>query len=287
MSERVVIDLGDYTPDTALPVEPEWQQKYADNVLDGKSVAEDSSVVICGMARSIGGILPVTIQRLEAIGSQFRNWAAVIVENDSEDDTKDVLHDWAGRRPGQVVVDCRDLGREHLRGFERARVERYAEYRNRYRELARDRFPHADYVLCVDLDPWGGYSLDGILSSVVFLMETRNGAGMASTSLYQALGSNGERVWCHYDQWAFRAYSFAVRFDPYFQRWLPPAGIDPIRVHSAFGAACLYRTEFFYECQYESVDGDIEHVGLHRNMHARGGRMFLNPASRVVMQWVP
>jgi len=69
--------------------------------------------------------------------------------------------------------------------------------------------------------------------------------------------------------------------------WLPPPGCPPIRVFSAFGAAALYRPEAFFECQYRSIDGDIEHSGFHRDMIERGWEIYLNPAQRSLMQWVP
>lgn len=282
--ETVTINVEQYTPDTVLPVEEEWREAYVAAVESGRDIAKASNVVIVGMARSIGAMLPHTIRRLEAIGACFHEWRAVIVENDSEDNTKDLLREWADTRPGQVIADCRDLGREHLHGFERARVERYAEYRNRYREIAADQWPDAQFVLAVDLDPWGGYSLDGVMSSVHWLFTWPHASAMASTSLYAAQTTDGDHVWAHYDQWAFRAWSFKPRWDRYFLQWLPPPGADPIRVKSAFGACCLYGAFEFYNAHYESIEGDIEHVGLHRSMD---GDVYLNPASRVVMHWFP
>lgn len=285
--ERVTVDISQHSPDSVLPVEDEWVDDYDKDVAHGRELAKSKSVVIIGQARNIGAMLPHTIRRLEEIGNCFRTWSAVVVENDSEDNTKDALHAWANARPDQVIADCRDLGREHLHGFERARVERYAEYRNRSLEIAEERWPDADFVLAVDLDPWGGYSLEGVLSSVAWLKYLPNAAGMASTSLYEAVTATGDRVWAHYDQWAFRQWSWTPRWDRYFVQWLPPPGVEPIPVKSAFGACVLYDSFplFDLKCRWHSIDGDIEHVGLHRQIADKGGRMYLNPASRVVMHW--
>jgi hypothetical protein len=285
--ETVTIDLDQYTPDMAVPVEAEYEDRFRADVDDGAAVAAQEQLVIVGMARNIGAILPHTINRLERIAARFGSWRAVVVENDSIDDTKSVLRDWAEARPGQVIADCRDLGREHLSGFERARVERYAEYRNRYREIAANEWPEARYTLAVDLDPWGGFSEDGILSSVAWMGHLPLTAAMASTSIYLAKTANGQRTWAHYDQWAYRQYSYTPRWDTYFLQWLPPPGTPPVRVFSAFGAACLYSNQWFYRCRYESIDGDIEHVGLHKHMADLGGACYLNPASRVLMHWMP
>jgi glycosyltransferase involved in cell wall biosynthesis len=56
-------------------------------------------IVICGMARNIAGILPVTFRRLEQICQQFGDYGIVIVENDSEDETKAVLEAYRDADP--------------------------------------------------------------------------------------------------------------------------------------------------------------------------------------------
>lgn len=284
--DAVTIRLNEFPPDSVLPVDEEFADDYALDVQDGCEIAAESSVVFVGMARQIADVLPVTIHRLEEIGSRFRQWNAVVVENDSTDGTKGVLESWRDARAGGVIVDCRDLGREHLHGFERLRVERYAEYRNRYREIAANAFPRADYVIAVDLDPWGGFSLDGVMHSLAMFGELPEAACMASTSLYRARTDAGKLTWAHYDLWALRMYGPRPRFDPWQPLWLPPPGAKPIRVVSAFGALATYIARPFYEAQYRSIDGDIEHVGLHLSLADSGWQCYLNPASRVVMHWL-
>jgi hypothetical protein len=57
-------------------------------------------------------------------------------------------------------------------------------------------------------------------------------------------------------------------------------------VFSAFGGAALYRPEAFYKHAYASIDGDIEHAGLHTSMVADGWNIYLNPAQRSLMLWL-
>lgn len=285
--ERKVYSFNpnDFTPDTALPIDDEFRDLHTVVCSEGQRIVARSKVVFVGMARDIAGILPATIERIENIGRLFGAWRAVVVENDSADNTKAVLREWQERRPGQVVADCRDLGYERLAGLEATRVERYAEFRTRYRDIARERFPDADYIVALDLDPWGGYCPLGVLNSVGWMARMPAAACMASTSLFQVAVPTGERLWLHYDQWAFRAYGFRPRWDRHFPQWLPPPGAQPIRVFSAFGALAVYRPEPFFQHAPRSHDGDIEHVGLHRSMIMAGWQVYLNPSSRVVMHW--
>lgn len=285
-SHAVTVDLTEYTAESVLPVDPEFAEQYVSDVQRGAMQAERKRVVFVGMARQIGDILPLTIERLERLGSRFAEWQAVVVENDSTDETKDVLRAWALRRPEQVLVDCRDLGREHLHLFEPERVARYAEYRNRYKDLAREFAPDADFVIALDLDPWGGWSDDGVMHSVAMLGDRATAAGMASTSLYRAKTDGGALCWGHYDLWALRLYGTRPRFEPWQPLWLPPPGAAPIRLVSAFGGLMTYKAKAFHQGGYVSIDGDIEHVGFHRSLRALGWDIYLNPASRTLMHWL-
>jgi len=158
------VDAGKYLVDDVLPVDIEWAELFSEVAEEGQQAASRMHITICGMARNIGGILPLTLMRLRALGLRFADFNVVIVENDSEDDTKEVLLDAAENSGGKLVVKCQDFGWPHLHGFESDRVERYAMLRNQYREIIATDFKHTDMVLAVDLDCWGGWSLPGLIN---------------------------------------------------------------------------------------------------------------------------
>jgi len=283
-----VATFRDEAVNVEVPIDPEFAAVYMDAWAHGVSVAGRSKVVIVGMARDVERQLPSTFEFIRRVGRQFREWAAVIVENDSTDNTKAMLQGFAAENQGHVTVECRDFGRERLRGFEEVRVQRYAEYRNRYSDIARELHPDADYVLAIDTDP-ESMSSHGVINGLGWLDSFDDAAGMASLSLYQAkvLNNVPGPQWCHYDQWAFRWQGWSTRMAPWFVLWIPPPGAPPIRVLSAFGAGCLYRAKPFYAARYASINGDIEHVGLHAAMHQAGWNLYLNPAQRSLMHWMP
>lgn len=280
-----------YSPDDVVPVDDEFADLFVSMVNAGVESARQQSVCFVGMARDIAGVLPHSLSRLEALGSNFRTWSAVVVENDSTDGTKELLLEWEEKHLGRVIADCRDLGRERLSGFEATRVERYAEYRTRYRDIAADHFPGVDLVIAVDLDAWGGWSLPGVINGVGWLDALPKAAGMASVSIYQQVaqlgGSEDTKLWLHYDQWAWRYAGWKHRWERHFPFWFPPPGSPPVQCHSAFGALCIYRADPFFAHTPVSIDGDIEHVGLHRKMVDAGWDFFLNPAQRTLMHWIP
>ena len=135
-----------YSPDEVLPVNDEWRDLYDEVLCDGEAAASRSHVTICGMARNIAGILPVTFARLAEIVKAFGDWGMVIVENDSTDKTKEVLQSFESQNPGRAICLLNDFDWPHLHGFEAERVQRYATLRNMYREAAFQHFPHTDLL---------------------------------------------------------------------------------------------------------------------------------------------
>lgn len=274
-----------YHPDEVLPVTDEWRALYREVTEEGYDAAKRSHVTICGMARNISGILPVTFARLGEITRHFGDFGVVIVENDSTDDTKAMLQKFESENPGRAICLLNDFDWPHLHGFEAERVQRYAMLRNTYREATFQHFPHTDLILAVDLDCWGGWSVDGLLNGVGWMKRYKDAACMASTSLYQGIAVNNQVGWGHYDTWALRVHGWEEHLSPWKTAWLPLPGSPPVEVYSAFGAAALYRPEALKEVEYASINGDIEHAGLHRRMMQNGWKIYLNPAQRSLMSW--
>ena len=85
------VDLADHTPDSVLPLDPEFADEYRAVTDDGARRAATMSAVFVGLARDCGAVLPANLWRIEEMGRQFRSWSAVVVENDSTDNTKVIL----------------------------------------------------------------------------------------------------------------------------------------------------------------------------------------------------
>ena len=276
----------DKHPDVALPVDFEFAGVYADATCEGALAAAKAKVAFVGLARDIAGILPASIGRIQQTARHFADWRAFVVENDSTDGTKDLLRQWATDDPGHVIVELADNGKPHLHGFERERTVAMAGYRNRCRELVQEHYPEAEYVIVVDLDAWGGWSVHGVINGIGWHHRLPKAACMASTSLFKHSGSmiDGKYPWCHYDGWAYRWLGWSARLGPWFTFWLPPPGAPPIEVNSAFGGLGIYKAQPYLEVEYSGED--CEHVPFHRRMKEKGWSIHLNPAQRCVMTWL-
>lgn len=288
MDEHIVQLTADRLPDNALPVDAEFADLFAAVTNEGAKAAASRSVAFVGLARDIAGIIPATIERIKATGQCFAECHAVVVENDSTDDTKNVLRAWQREQPDKVTLHLEDNGREHLHGFERERVVALAEYRNRCRELVRERCPGVDYVIVIDMDSWGGWSLAGVLNGIGWHERMPAAGCMASTSLFMHYGTRieGRMTWSHYDNWAYRWLGWEWRIGPWFTFWLPPPGAPPIAVNSSFGGLAIYKAAAYLACTYSGDNGDVEHANFHREMVGRGWRIFHNPGQRCVMHWI-
>jgi len=274
-------------PEDFWAIEPEYQKRYDDKVAIGAEVASRSKIAIAAIARDAMPHLGNTLALVDELASKFRSASFYCFENDSTDGTDRVLDDFAIRQ--WVTVEHATLNRPDYRGFEAGRTHALAEYRNRCRDWVEASAKDANYVAVLDLDPHGGFSIDGALNSVGWLCDLACDSGpksipgaMASVSLLVG-HMDGETRLAQYDAWAARLNFWEDRRDKpggmlWFHTLFPPTGSQPIPMNSAFGGLCIYTKDAYLAGRY--VGGDCEHVAFHRAMREAGHQLYLNPGSR-------
>ena len=266
-------------PEDFWAVDSEYGDLYHEMVSRGAEIASESKVAVVGLARDCADNLRNSLLLLEELGSRF-NWPrGFIYENDSEDDTQEVLF---RDRPSWLTVTCDVKNRPHLTGFERSRTVALAEYRNACREWVAETTGDADFVVVLDLDADGGFSVDGVLNSLAWLEKHADAAGMGSFSLLR-ITEDGKEKFAHHDSWAARLNWWSDRKSVtglgWFHQLFPPVGAPPIRMNSCFGGLAVYRAAAYLAGRY--AGGDCEHVPFHRSIaESTGLSMYLNPGSR-------
>ena len=209
----------------------------------------------------------------------FADWKCHIVENDSTDGTKNAL---LTNGIPRVSFAMSDNGRPHLsHTVSQERTMALAEYRTQCQEWVRSQRWTPDYVVVFDTDIWGGWSVDGVATSVAHIEAARNASCMASYSWAEMPQHSGTLA-IHYDAFAARQNHWRQRDQNWFHLWHPPVGSLPLRFNSAFGQLAVYRSDAYLAMRYSGED--CEHVCAHRTMP---GRLYLNPSSRCVSFWVP
>ena len=278
-------EIARHHPDVLLPPDPEFAEDYAAAVRHGRDRTKDATVAFVAICRNAMPWLPRTLALVEETGAMFREWSAFVFENDSADDTKEVLAAWQDGQQRHASLNTN--GRPHLNfTTEPVRTIALAEYRTQCQWFVR----HGDvpdYVIVFDTDPWGGWSVDGVANSIAWLDADRDLYGLASYSW----GEWGppiapQPMAVHYDAFAARLNHWRQRDQQWFFQWHPPVGAPPVQFNSAFGQMAIYRGDAYLAGTYGG--DDCEHVVFNSSIAAATQKQFaLNPAMRCVSFWVP
>ena len=282
-------------PEEVWPVGTDYTDQYTSMVATGLAAARHGSAVIVGIARNAMPYLANTMALVAEVVPSFSSCRMYIYENDSTDGTGEFLDAFAAENPW-LVVEHDTLGGIDSRGFEPERTVRLAHCRNKCLEWVRATAPKASWVIVLDLDPHGGFSVDGVYNSIGWLQTkstesaVARPAGMASFSLWAEHREEGMPPHiAQYDSWAARLNWWRDRRDEigfaWFSMLLFPVGSPPVPMNSAFGGLCVYSGEAFLSAGVRYDGGDCEHVSLHRRMHEAGYQLYLNPGSRYIAHW--
>ncbi len=272
-------------PEDFWAVDPEFSGLYAEKVDAGRAIAAKSKVVVLGLARNAEKNLANSLKLLGFLGTHFAWPKGFVFENDSDDNTVPLL---TGQRPPWLLFRSDSNGRPHLQLFEKERTDALAEYRNVCKQWAFTNAKDADYVVVVDLDADGGFSVDGVLNSIAWLDEIDEAFGMGSYSLFRMTDADGTPKFAQYDAWAARLNHWSDRvrlgLHKWYHVWMPPVGSEPVRFYSCFGGLAVYRARDYFLGEYRG--GDCEHVTFHRSIHQATGRyMYFNSGSRFATQF--
>jgi hypothetical protein len=284
-------EVANHAPDILLPPDPEFSGRYVQALNGGRTVAKHASVAFVAICRNAMPWLTQTLGLVERTGWWFESFSTFIYENDSNDGTKEVLAAWAAADPGTRSVSLNTHDRPHLsHTIAPVRTRALAEYRAACQEHVRRHAPDVDYVIVFDTDPWGGWSIDGVMTSLDWLhwhhAANPDGEwyGLASYSWAESLPPNVMPI--HYDAFAARLNHWTRRDQNWFHLWHPPVGSMPIPFRSAFGQLAIYKTHEYLSGEYSGED--CEHVTFHRSIRSRMGSLFgINPSMRCVSFWTP
>lgn len=277
-------------PENYWSVRDDYEEQYRTAIGIGAEVASRSSLNVVAICRNAMPFLPNTLLLVDEFLPLFRDVSVFIYENDSDDGTTEALRSYSSARDW-VHTQHERLNREDFRGHQPMRTVRLAEYRNKCRDWVEANRANAAFTVVLDMDPHGGFSVDGVLNSIGQICIKRSGGNwspipgaMASYSLYARIGESGEPEYAQYDAWAARLNWWTDdRMHAWFHLLMPPVGSPPIQMNSAFGGLCVYDTKAFLSSRYDAgPNGDCEHVLFHKGMKRAGYGLWLNPGSRYI-----
>lgn len=146
-----------------------------------------SKIVITGLARNIANRINKNLRNCRLLGSYFSDYKIIIFENDSTDDTREIikhvmkLDENVKLVESKVFPDCKlkfpilyNYGVVH-----RERIRKMAFYRNICHHFIYKNYSDYDYVIVLDLDVEGDLPILKILESI------------SNTDEWSAIGANG------------------------------------------------------------------------------------------------
>ncbi|MEX0670168.1 MAG: hypothetical protein WD060_06915 [Pirellulales bacterium] len=270
--------LGSVFPEHAFPPVMGTGDDFQLACRRGYAAMGESRVAIAGLARNVGGVLPLTIRRIEELGRWFADYRVFVYENDSIDDTRSLLRGWT-RSNSRVHITCDDL-RDPVNPTTRclARAERMALYRHRCQEDVLARCGRFDFTILIDLDVLGGWSVDGIANS----FGHHGWDFVGSNGLVYRRDHLAMNALRQYDTWALRFDDALTPLKTSSAGGLVYGRGEPlVPVTSCFGGLGIYTMDAYGAGRY-AID-DLEHATFHRELIARGrSRLFLNPSQILV-----
>src|SRR5437016_13480084 len=78
-----------------------------------QSNPKKKKVLICGVCKDVAKAIRNGIENIEATGERFKDYAVIIYENNSSDDTAKILEEWS-KRNSRVVFITEKLSKEEL-----------------------------------------------------------------------------------------------------------------------------------------------------------------------------
>jgi len=211
-------------------------------------------VLICGVCKDVAGAIRNAIENIEETGKHFEDYAVIIYENNSSDDTAKILEEWS-RRNNRVVFITEKLSKEELSegalSFDYlgvpSREERIARARNIVLSYARDeKYNDYEYLIMADLDFRNPWPIDAILKSIKLKIE------------WDCIAANGvTRKGAYHDRYAFRNKEFPFGPELLGEEWWKEkvrtmftlkGKIVP--VYSAFGGLAIYKRKTLIQFRY-------------------------------------
>lgn len=244
---------------------------------DPKKVMKQYNVVFGGTIRDVAKYIQQGLKNIDRCGQKFRDYAVILYENDSKDETRTILQKHKKANYHYILED--DI-KEPLRTLRLSNGRN--KILNTMREINKDGY--YDYLIMLDIDDIN--ESGKFVESVESCFKYDN---------WDVL--TGNQSGTYYDLWALRkkhdmdhdcirkmkehsddpdAYNKYVKskFKHYPEN-------DLLEVDSAFGGIAIYRTRSIpshckYVGKYQNGEEKCEHVEFHECIKHNGGSIYIN-----------
>ena len=233
---------------------PANQSGFNKIVEEGYNIASSLKLEVIGLAYNCQDTLATNILRCKRLGSYFKSFSITILENNSTDNTAHIL------KNNNVEFIIEKRSKPYFSEESPERFSYLAELRNNLLDTIRSK-PFS-YFMVYDFDIQGGFSYDGVMSSIKYGFEATASNGL----IY-----NPNRKM--YDWLAYREKP--GEYSPKNGELSFRKGTKPFKINSAFGGLGLYKKSCLRN-KYNDNYG-CEHVGFHQGLD-----LYFNPSQTVL-----
>ena len=265
--------------------------KDIDNKLSSKTI------IVCGIVRDCEKNLSRNLQIIERFCELFKKYDIVIYENDSKDNTKNILKKFSEKN-NNIHISINSISNEPsipesddvllYKYNTNKRIKKMAYYRNKYLEYIEENNIVADYIMVVDLDVSKIY-FNGLLSSFYTTQNwdviTANGYAF-SNRLKRRYFDTYALCECGLENVPITSESLMIN---QYKWGFMKFGMPLFKVYCAHGGISIYRYEVIRGLRYiivpnyeTRIEVKCEHFGLLKQIHDNGyHEVYINPSMLV------
>ncbi len=264
--------------------------EYLTNIVVGETIASKSKIVICSLARNVSHVFEKNKSRLEYICSKFDEYRIVLFENDSSDNSRELLSDWTKINKNVILLECCGLGScicslktktgYEYGGMSRERLSRMAMYREQYLNFVNLYFKNFDYMLVMDFDLDGCININGLFDSIA----KEDWGAIFCNGRVSVPGTFGLKT-IQYDSLAMlfmeddykpKSFKTGDHLSKLIKSEYNGYNSHFYQVKSAFNGYGIYKIKSLDGCSYISDPNLCEHINLAKCLYDKGEKMFVN-----------
>ena len=237
-------------------------------------------IIITGLCRSVEPYISATISNMEKVASLFKEYVIIIYENNSNDNTRDILLEWKSNNNNVHLIledDNLDPIRTNRLAHGRNQLIKYCEEHG-----FMDEYP---YLLMMDMDDIGSQP-DFPYQNIPICMQ--------DLDTWDVLcGNTGYDVWalrsntCNYDCWLMadyyaNTYGRKIADDLFVNQHKRVYSEDSpcIEVTSAYGGISIFKTDILKGCRYTGTENGVQVCDTYTicmRIKEKGGRICIHP----------
>jgi len=277
---------------------PETLHEFIQAVKASQDVASGEKIIFTGLCQDhANDVVSHWIPLVEYIGSFFQDYRILLLENDSRDNSRQVLLKESRRNP-KILVLCdediplnapscnlgfRSINDENEKETKlESRIDKIAYLRDVYLKRIGRKWSHYQFMVVIDWDLIGQFSIEGFFHGLSILRGHQEVDVVAVNSFYPR-----DNQWNIYD--TFPLLDHRVRCDrmmkqkrqmdeetnQHYKKRLAYEQDDPLHIDSAFGGIGLYylprvietRSHYFIPKEEQSCPIECEHSSFHRHLN--------------------